>query len=129
MRTPLLLLLGTVVTFVARAADPVAIRGFTAESARAERAWEAKMRDVPDPARMREHMRRLAARPHHVGTAAGRANAEWIRDQFRSYGWQAEIETFDVLFPTPVTRVVELVAPNRFRAKLQETTAARDPTT
>jgi N-acetylated-alpha-linked acidic dipeptidase len=129
MRTTLLAFALASSLAAARAADPVAIRGFTAESARAERTWEAKLRALPDPARMRDNMRRLAARPHHVGTAAGKANAEWIRDQFRGYGWQAEIETFDVLFPTPVTRVVELVAPNRFRAKLQEPTVAGDPTT
>src|SRR5690349_21395183 len=98
MRTPLLAPALAGLLTAARAADPVAIRGFTAESARAERQWEAKLKAVPDPARMREHMRLLAARPHHVGTAAGKANAEWIRDQFRAYGWQAEIETFDVLF-------------------------------
>ncbi|WP_025413640.1 transferrin receptor-like dimerization domain-containing protein [Gemmatirosa kalamazoonensis] len=128
MRAPLLVL-ATGMLATARVADPAPIRGFTAESSRAERAWETKLQAIPDPARMREHMRLLAARPHHVGTAAGRANAEWIRDQFRAYGWQAEIETFDVLFPTPVERVVELVAPSRFRARLQEPTVAGDPTT
>src|SRR5207237_968991 len=55
-------------------------------------------------------------------------NAEWIRGQFRSFGWQAEIENFDVLFPTPKERVVELVAPTTFKAKLQEPTVPGDPT-
>ena len=110
------------------AVDPAPLRGFTADGARAERAWEATFKAIPEPARMREAMRRLAARPHHVGSAYDRENAEWLRDQFRSYGWQAEIERFDVLFPTPTRRVVELVAPTTFHAALQEPTVAEDPT-
>ena len=73
-------------------------------------------------------MQRLSARPHHVGSPYDSANAEWLRDQFRSFGWQAEIENFDVLFPTPKERVVELVAPTTFKAKLQEPTVPGDPT-
>ena len=115
-------------TLVPRAPSPDPLRGFTAESARIEREWEAKFRAIPDPARLRTMMERLAARPHHVGSPYDRANAEWIRDQFRSFGWQTEIESFDVLFPTPKERVVELVAPTTFKAKLLEPTIAVDPT-
>ena len=111
------------------APSPEPIRGFTTESARTERDWETRFRAIPDPARMRSMMERLSARPHHVGSAFDRTNAEWLRDQFRSFGWQAEIENFDVLFPTPKERVVELVAPTVFKAKLQEPTVPGDPTT
>ena len=104
------------------------LRGFTVESSRVEREWEAKLKAIPDPAKMREAMRLLSARPHHVGSPYGKTNAEWLRDQFRAYGWQTEIEVFDVLFPTPKERVVELVAPTRFKAKLQEPTVPGDPT-
>ncbi len=78
---------------------------------------------------MREAMRRLAARPHHLGSPYGKDNAEWLRAQFESYGWEARIERFDVLFPTPRVRVLELVAPTRFRARLEEPILAEDPTT
>ena len=111
-----------------RADDTAPLRGFSPAQARVQREWEAKFKAIPDPARLRENMRRLSARPHHVGTAFGRESAEWMRDQFRSYGWQAELERFDVLFPTPVERVVEMVAPTRFRAKLEEPAIADDPT-
>ena len=89
---------------------------------------KTKFRAIPEPARMRDAMQRLAARPHHVGSPYGKANAEWLHEQFTSYGWDAHIERFDVLFPTPKERVVELVAPTRFSAKLQEPTVAEDPT-
>lgn len=107
---------------------PAPITGFTAARARAEREWEARFGSIPDPAHMREAMRHLSARPHHVGSPYDRANAEWLRDQFQSYGWDATIETFDVLFPTPVERVVELVAPRRVTARLAEPALSVDPT-
>ena len=108
--------------------DTTPPRGFTAESGKVERDWESKFAVLPDPARMRASMQRLSARPHHVGSPYGKANAEWLRDQFRSYGWDAEIESFDVLFPTPKERVVELVEPTVFKAALQETAIPGDPT-
>ena len=104
------------------------LRGFTAESAKAQREREAQFRAVPSPDSLREYMRRLSARPHHVGSPYGKANAEWILAKFKSFGWDAKIETFDVLFPTPLERVVELVEPTRFRARLQEPPVPGDPT-
>lgn len=109
-------------------ADPPSLRGFFPQHVQAERDLETRFKAMPDPARMRENMRLLSARPHHVGSAYGKTNAEWILGQFRSYGWDAHIETFDVLFPTPVERVVELIAPTTYRATLQETAVSEDPT-
>src|SRR3954465_8507313 len=106
----------------------VPLRGFFPQSVQAERDLETRFKAMPDPARMREAMRRLSARPHHVGSPYDRDNAQWILDQFKSDGWDAHIENFDVLFPTPVERVVELVAPTTFKAALQETAVAGDPT-
>jgi N-acetylated-alpha-linked acidic dipeptidase len=108
--------------------DSTDLRGYTAEGARVQREWEEKFRRIPEPARMREAMRHMSARPHHVGSPYGREVAEWLRAQLQSYGWEARIETFDVLFPVPTERVVELVAPTRFRAALREPRVAMDPT-
>ena len=111
-----------------RADDPVPIRGFSADAVRVQREWEAKFKAIPDPARMREAMRHLTARPRHVGAPYTRETAEWMAEQFRSWGWQARVETFEVLFPTPKERVVELVAPTRWAAKLREPAVEGDPT-
>ena len=111
----------------APAPDPTPLRGFTAQSWQVERDWETKFRAIPEPQRLREMMRRLSARPHHVGSPYDRQNAEWIRDQFASWGWDVHIENFDVLFPTPVDRAVELVAPTTYKAALQEPTVPEDP--
>jgi N-acetylated-alpha-linked acidic dipeptidase len=90
--------------------------------------WESRFLAVPRPDNMREAMRRLSARPHHVGSAYGRENAEWILARFREWGWDAEIEIFEVLFPTPKERLVEMIAPTRFRLALEEPAVSVDPT-
>src|SRR5262249_55541839 len=85
--------------------------GFTAAGSATERDWENKFRALPNPAIMRDSMQRLTARPHHVGSPYDKQNAEWILAQFKSWGLPAEIETFEVLFPTPKERVLEMTAP------------------
>src|SRR5271157_2492652 len=111
-----------------RIAEPVPLRGYSSDSARAEREWEAKFRAIPDPAALRASMQHLTARPHHVGSAYDRENAEWILAQFKEWGLDAQIETYDVLFPTPKERALELTEPTRFTAKLEEPTVEGDPT-
>ncbi len=106
----------------------VPIDGFSQDNARSERAWEEKFRALPSPDKMRDSMQRLTARPHHVGSPYDKDNAEWLLAQFKSYGWDANIETFSVLFPTPKERAVELIEPTKFVAKLQEPPVAGDPT-
>jgi N-acetylated-alpha-linked acidic dipeptidase len=107
---------------------PQRLDGYSAAAARQELEWEAKFRAIPQPDTMRENMRHLSARPHHVGSPYDKDNAEWILAHFKRWGLDAHIETFDVLFPTPTRRVLELVAPTRFTATLQETPVPGDPT-
>src|SRR5579884_1443848 len=109
-------------------ADAPPLAGYSADSARAERDWEAKFRAVPDPANLRAYMQRLSARPHHVGSPYDKDNAEWMLARLKEWGLDARIETFDVLFPTPKERVLELLEPTRFTAKLSEPTESVDPT-
>ena len=113
---------------LAPAADAPVLRGYSPASARAEHDWEVKFRAIPGPQNLRDYMQRLSARPHHVGSPYDKDNAEWILAKFKEWGLDAHIETFDVLFPTPKERALELVAPAQFTAKLQEPTVAGDPT-
>ncbi len=108
--------------------DDAALRGFKPESALKQREWEAKLFAIPEAARLRESMRLLSARPHHVGSAYGKQNAEWLLARFKEYGWDAKIETFNVLFPTPKERLLEMVEPKKFVASLDEPALAIDPT-
>jgi N-acetylated-alpha-linked acidic dipeptidase len=104
------------------------IRGFASASARAEREWEHKFAAVPSPDSLREYLRYLSARPHHLGSARDSANAAWILQRLRGWGLEARIETFQVLFPTPRERMVQLVAPGHFAAGLREPAVKGDPT-
>jgi N-acetylated-alpha-linked acidic dipeptidase len=128
MRTLLPSFLISTALVVAPSPADTPLRGFFPQSIQTQRDLESRFRAMPDGARMKEAMRRLSARPHHVGSAYDKDNAEWILGQFKSYGWDAHIENFDVLFPTPIDRVVELVAPTTFKASLQETALPGDPT-
>ena len=105
-----------------------AILGFSDEAARIEREWETKFQAIPKPDNLREYTKHLSARPHHVGSPYDKDNAEWILAKFKEWGLDAHIETFDVLFPTPKERRVEMLEPTRFVAKLEEPTVAVDPT-
>jgi len=91
-------------------------------------SWDTRFRELPQPSNIRAAMERLSARPHHVGSPYDKDNAEWILSRFSEWGWDAEIETFSVLFPTPTERVLELVEPTRFTAKLEEPDDPADPT-
>ncbi|HEV2493366.1 MAG TPA: M28 family metallopeptidase [Terriglobia bacterium] len=110
------------------AAQSAVLGGYSTAASQAERDWEAKFRAIPSPENLRDDMKRLSARPHHVGSPYDQENAEWILSQFKSWGLDAHIETFYVLFPTPKARAVELVEPTKFTARLEEPTVAGDPT-
>jgi len=110
-------------------ADEQPLFGYSAESSRTELQWEEKLRAIPNPDNLRSYMQRLSAHPHHVGSPYDKANAEWIASKFKEFGLDTHIEQFDVLFPTPKERVVELVeGVQKFTAKLQEPALSQDPT-
>jgi N-acetylated-alpha-linked acidic dipeptidase len=110
-------------------ADEQPLFGYSAESSRTERQWEEKLRAIPSPDNLRSYMERLSARPHNVGSPYDKDNAEWIASKFKEFGLDTHIEQFDVLFPTPKERLVELVEGGpKFTAKLQEPALPQDPT-
>jgi N-acetylated-alpha-linked acidic dipeptidase len=110
-------------------ADEHSLLGYSAESSRTERQWEEKLRAIPSPENLRAYMQRLSARPHNVGSPYDKDNAEWIAAKFKEFGLETHIEQFDVLYPTPKERVVELVDGGpKFVAKLQEPAIPQDPT-
>ena len=110
-------------------AEEQPLYGYSAESSQAERQWEEKLRAIPSPENLRAYMKLLSAHPHHVGSPYDKQNADWILGKFKEFGLDANIEQFDVLFPTPKERAVELVEGGpKFVAKLQEPAVAVDPT-
>jgi N-acetylated-alpha-linked acidic dipeptidase len=117
------------ITLALQAADTAgALRGYSQRAAASEIEWEKKFRALPQPDRLREYMRRLSARPHHIGSPYDKDNAEWILSQLKSWGLDAKIEVFDTLFPTPLERSLELLEPATYKAKLEEPSLPQDPT-
>src|SRR5256714_806113 len=119
----LLVLLSTTLT-----ADEKPIFGFTSASAAKEHALEAQFDTKLNRDDLRAWMKRLSARRHHLGSAYDHDNALFLESLFKSWGYDTHIEQFDVLFPTPKTRLVELVAPEKYTAKLAEAPLPQDAT-
>jgi N-acetylated-alpha-linked acidic dipeptidase len=110
----------------ASADSAASIYGFSAGAAERELALERSFDQLLNPANLRAWMQRMAAEPNQVGSPHDRANAQFMLEQFRSWGWQADIETFYVLYPTPKQVLLELIAPQHYRAKLHEPPLAGD---
>jgi len=89
---------------------------------------EARFDRQLSPAHIGATIKALSAKPHHLGSAQGKAVAEAILARFREYGWDARIETYHVLFPTPRTRVLEMTAPTSYKALLKEPALPEDAT-
>ena len=104
------------------------ILGSLDAAAQQGQAWDARFRAIPEARNIGEYVRIMSARPHHLGSAYGKQNAEWILARFREWGWDARIENYEVLFPTPKERIVEMVEPSRFRLTLEEPPVTVDPT-
>jgi N-acetylated-alpha-linked acidic dipeptidase len=104
------------------------LRGFSPQSSAAQRSLEARFDAALRKENLREWMQWMTARPHHLGSPFGREVAEFIAAKFRTWGYETTIETFDVLFPTPKTRVLEMTSPEVFSAALQEPQLKEDAT-
>src|SRR5580658_6382813 len=92
--------------------------------AEVEREFDASL----NAAEMAGWMKTMAAEPNHVGSPHNKANAEMVLAQFRDWGWDAHIETFEVLYPTPISETLELVGAEPFRATLTEAPIPGDET-
>jgi N-acetylated-alpha-linked acidic dipeptidase len=102
--------------------------GFTRESTATERALEARFDASLKRENLRDWMKRLTARPHHLGSPFGKECAEFLAAQFRAWGYETEIEEFEVLFPTPKMRLLEMIEPEKFTAALREPPLREDAT-
>ncbi len=109
-------------------ADDPPFLGFGEAQAAGQRALEARFDAQIKADNLRDWMKRLAARPHHLGSPYDRENAGFIAAQFKSWGFETRIEEFQVLFPTPRTRLLEMTAPASFTASLAEPALKEDAT-
>lgn len=124
---PVLVGLAVVLATPAVRSQESPMRGYTLDESATQREWETKFRAVPDPAKLREYMKVIAAEPHHAGGPGSKKVAEYVLSQFQSWGLNAWIEEQEALMPFPTERIVEMVAPERYRARLEEPEIPEDP--
>ena len=123
-----LLLFATPVLTTAQTSEPDVLIGFDQEGSKEQRALEARFDSLLRAANMEAWMKRLTARPHHVGSPAAKEKVEFMAERFREWGYDVELAEYEVLFPEPTERLVELVAPDTFRLKLDEPALPEDAT-
>ena len=75
-----------------------------------------------------ETIKKLSEKPHHISSPGDKENVEYILSLFEKWGWDAKIETFYVLFPTPETRILEMTYPTSYKAILKEPALKEDAT-
>jgi N-acetylated-alpha-linked acidic dipeptidase len=102
--------------------------GFDKSGSGSQSKLESQFDTHLEPEQLRTWMQHLSARPNHLGSVYGKQNAEYIAAHYRKWGFETEIETYYVLFPTPRLRLVEMIAPVSFKATLEEPTLAEDAT-
>lgn len=105
---------------LAALAASVTMQGFAPASAVGQAALESRFDMHLNANEMRGWLKRMSAEPNQVGSPHDKENAEFLLTQFRAWGWDAHIETFYVLYPTPKRELLELVAPRRYHAMLAE---------
>jgi N-acetylated-alpha-linked acidic dipeptidase len=109
--------------------DAHSIRGFAGPRVEAERQLEQKLRTIPDPSHAESNLRHITSEPHMAGTEASHRLAEWLRDQYRSYGFDAEIVTYSAWLGLPREVSLELVTPEKKKLATPEQSYEADKDT
>lgn len=109
-------------------AAPEGLLGYRSASATAELESERAFDASIDPAELRSWLEQMSSEPNQVGSPHDKANADFMAAKFKEWGWDARIETFTVLYPTPKSESLELVAPVSYKARLLEPPVEGDRT-
>jgi N-acetylated-alpha-linked acidic dipeptidase len=108
--------------------DDGSMLGFNTSGATAQQLLEQRFDALLDPADQRDWLKQMSSEPNQVGSPHDKANAEFMLKKFREWGWDAHIETFSVLYPTPKKVALELLGSKPFTATLREPAVAGDAT-
>ena len=105
------------------------IIGFDQTGSAEQREAEARLDADINAEQMDEWLKKMSYVPHHLGSQASKDIAEYVAGLLKSWGYDVDIVEYEVLLPTPKTRVVELVSPDKYVAKLVEDSLPEDPST
>ena len=78
--------------------------------------------------RVGQNIKLLSSVPHHVGSAGGKFVSDQIVKIFKEAGWDTKTEIYQLMFPTPITRLLEMSGATNYKAKLKETPLKEDAT-
>jgi N-acetylated-alpha-linked acidic dipeptidase len=73
------------------------VLGFDEASSNAQRTIEARLDASIDKNEMDQWLRRMSAKPHHVGSPGSKENAEFMASLLESWGYAVEIAEYEVL--------------------------------
>ena len=110
-------------------ASEAPLLGFGPEGSATQHALEARFSAALSASDQDQWLKTLTAEPHHVGSAAGARNVQWMKEHFESWGYETEVVRYDVSIPFPTVRRVALTAPEAWEAALTEAGLAEDPST
>ena len=125
---PSLALAAFMLAMAPQAVDDDPILGFTPESSEVQRALEARFDEQMNADNLRDWMEYIVSKPIYTGSPHNKETADWMVEQFRSWGFEAELEEYQVLFPTPRIRELQLLSPTTYRAQLREPALEEDRT-
>jgi len=119
---------GLSLSALAAADNPPAMLGFSSADAAQQAALEQKFDALLSAQRQSDWNKEMSSAANNVGTPHDKANADMMLKLFQSWGWDAHIETFYVLYPTPKEELLEMTAPTALKATLHEPSVAGDST-
>lgn len=126
MKLSLLLPFATLIFL--KTATAQTITGFSSNAEKQQKQLESEFDKLLSSQNIGKTIQELSAKPHYTGSPGSREVAENVLNKFKSWGWDAEIETYTVLFPTPKVRVLEMTFPKKFKALLKEPSLKEDAT-
>ena len=104
------------------------LAGFSETAAKQEFAAEEKFDSYLKASDIDSMIRIMSAHPHHVGSPGDKVVADYIYNKFKTWGYDVQVETFYVLFPTPKERLLEMTGPTPYKALLAEPPLKEDGT-
>ncbi|WP_241093491.1 transferrin receptor-like dimerization domain-containing protein [Xanthomonas sp.] len=109
-------------------AQPAPPPGYDAAAADAQRALEARFDAALQGADYRGWLKQWSSAPNQVGAPHNLENARDLQARLRSYGWDARIEQYEVLWPSPRSAALELLGAQPYVARLKEPPLPGDST-
>jgi len=116
------------IAFLASAAFVLTAPALAAPPASTQ-ALESSFDALINPAQQMQWLQQMSSEPNHVGSPHDKANADFQLAMFKQWGWDAHIERFDVLYPTPISTTLELITPEHVMLGGQEPQVPDDPST